>query len=60
MVGKVFKDSVPVFLCDVKVNAYLNKTGLRERLEGRESFIAVPVRVGGEITGVLAVFKELG
>jgi Nif-specific regulatory protein len=59
VVGKVFKDGVPVFLPDVKVNAYLNKTGLRERLEGRESFIAVPVRVGGEIIGVLAVFKEL-
>ena len=60
IVGKVYKDGVPVFLPDIKVNSYLNKTGLRERLEKGESFIAVPIRVGGEIIGVLAVFKDFG
>ncbi|MCS7262606.1 MAG: sigma 54-interacting transcriptional regulator [Aquificaceae bacterium] len=60
IVGKVYKDGVPVFLSDIKMGAYLNKTGLRERLEGRQSFVVVPVRVGGEIIGVLAVFKDFG
>ncbi|MEJ7555664.1 MAG: sigma 54-interacting transcriptional regulator [Aquificaceae bacterium] len=60
IVGKVYKDGVPVFLSDTKINAYLNKTGLRERLEPGESFVAVPIRVGGEIIGVLAVFKDFG
>ncbi|RMH02413.1 MAG: AAA family ATPase [Aquificota bacterium] len=58
IVGKVFKDGVPVFLPDVKVKEYLNKTGLRERLEEKDAFFAVPIRVGGEIIGVLAVFKR--
>ncbi len=60
IVGKVYKDGVPVFLSDTKINVYLNKTGLRERLEPGESFVAVPIRVGGEIIGVLAVFKDFG
>ncbi|MCS6876073.1 MAG: sigma 54-interacting transcriptional regulator [Aquificaceae bacterium] len=60
IVGKVYKDGVPAFLFDIKVSAYLNKTGLRERLEDKESFIAVPIKVGGENIGVLAVFKDLG
>jgi len=60
IVGKVYKDGVPVFLSDTKINAYLNKTGLRERLEPGENFVAVPVRVGGEIIGVLAIFKDFG
>ncbi|RME09667.1 MAG: GAF domain-containing protein, partial [Aquificota bacterium] len=58
IVGKVYKDGVPVFLSDTKINAYLNKTGLRERLEPGEGFVAVPIRVGGEIIGVLAAFKN--
>ncbi|RMH79489.1 MAG: AAA family ATPase [Acidobacteria bacterium] len=57
IVGKVYKDGVPVVLSDIKVKDYLNKTGLRERLEGKETLIAVPIRLGGEIIGVLAVFK---
>ncbi|MFN3870940.1 MAG: sigma 54-interacting transcriptional regulator [Aquificaceae bacterium] len=60
VVGKVYKDGVPVFLPDVRVSAYLNKTGIRERLAKGESFVAVPIRVGGEIIGVLAVFKDFG
>lgn len=60
IVGKVYKDGVPVFLPDTKISAYINKTGLRERLEPGECFVAVPIRVGGEIIGVLAVFKDFG
>ena len=60
VVGKVYKDGVPIFLSDIRVNAYLNKTGLRERLEGNMSFVAVPIRLGGEPLGVLAVFKDFG
>ncbi len=60
VVGKVYKDGVPIFLSDIRVNAYLNKTGLRERLQGGESFVAVPIRLGGEPLGVLAVFKDFG
>ena len=33
VVGKVYKDGVPIFLSDIRVNAYLNKTGLRNCLE---------------------------
>jgi Nif-specific regulatory protein len=58
IVGKVYKSGVPVVLSDLSVSAYINRTGLKDRLEGSESFIAVPVRVGGEIIGVLAVFKS--
>ncbi|MFN7065330.1 MAG: sigma 54-interacting transcriptional regulator [Aquificaceae bacterium] len=60
VVGKVYKDGVPVFLPDIRVSAYLNKTGIGERIQKGESFVAVPIRVGGEIIGVLAVFKDFG
>ncbi|MCS6958053.1 MAG: sigma 54-interacting transcriptional regulator [Aquificaceae bacterium] len=60
IVGKVYRDGVPVFLPDIRTNAYLNKTGLRERIKQGESFAAVPIKIGGEIIGVLAVFKDFG
>ncbi len=57
--GKVFKRGVPVVLTDLKTNpALLNRTQVRKRLKGNEVFIAVPIKVGGDIVGVLAVFKE--
>jgi len=49
---------VPVVLSDLHVSQYLNKTGLRDRLSGRETFVAVPIKVGEETVGVLAFFKE--
>ncbi len=56
--GKVFKSGVPVVLTDLITNpALLNRTRVREKLKGNEIFIAVPVKVGGDIVGVLAVFK---
>lgn len=58
IIGKVYKSGVPVVLSDLSTNSYTNRTGLRDRLEGDESFIAVPIRIGGEIIGVLALFKS--
>ncbi len=56
--GKVFKAGIPVILSDLRSNRdFLNKTRIRDRLSGDETFMAVPVRVGGEIVGVLSVFK---
>ncbi len=57
--GKVFKSGIPVVLTDLFKNpAFLNKTKVADRLLGTETFIAVPVKVGGDIVGVLAIFKE--
>jgi len=56
--GKVYKTGIPAVLSDLKSSSdFLNKTRIRERLVGDETFIAVPVRVGGDIIGVLSVFK---
>ncbi len=56
--GKVFKTGVPVVLTDLHSNpAFLNKTRVRDKLRGDETFIAVPVKVGGDIVGVLSIFK---
>ncbi len=57
--GKVFKSGVPAVLQNIKESSeFLNKTRIRERLSGNETFVAVPVKVGGDIVGVLAVFKR--
>ena len=57
--GKVFKSGVPVVLTDPLSNpALLNRTRVREKLKGSEMFVAVPVKVGGDIVGVLAAFKS--
>ncbi|MCS7083407.1 MAG: sigma 54-interacting transcriptional regulator [Aquificaceae bacterium] len=58
VVGKVFKDGVPVVLSDVKLGVFLNKTGMKDRLREGETFIAVPVLVESKVVGVLAVFKD--
>jgi len=58
IIGKVYKMGLPVVLSDLHVSQYLNKTGLRDRLSGRETFVAVPIKVGEETVGALAFFKE--
>ncbi len=58
IIGKVYKSGIPVVLSDIHISYYLNKTGLRDRLSGRETFVAVPIKVGEEIVGVLAFFKD--
>jgi len=56
--GKVFKTGIPVVLTDLRSNpAFLNKTRVRDRLRGDETFLAVPVKVGGEVIGVISIFK---
>ena len=56
--GKVFKSGIPVVLTDLLSNpAFLNRTRIREKLRGDETFMAVPIKVGGDIVGVLAVIK---
>ena len=57
--GKVFKTGIPVVIWDIETNrSFLNKTKIKDKLKGDESFIAVPIRVGGETIGVLAIFKS--
>ncbi len=59
--GKVFKSGIPVVLTDLRSNpAFLNRTRIREKLAGDETFMAVPIKVGGDIVGVLAIFKRFG
>ncbi len=58
IIGRVYKYGIPVVLSDLKEKTYLNRTGLRDRLEEKETFVAVPIKIGGEIIGVLAIFKK--
>ncbi len=53
-VGKAYKDGIPIVLHTLKEF----DRSIRELLEGDETFIAVPIRAGGDIVGVLAVFKK--
>lgn len=59
IVGKVYKNGIPMVLRDLNERVYLNLTGLRERLERGTSFLAVPIKNRGEVIGVLAIFKNL-
>ncbi len=58
--GKVFKTGFPVVLTSLPPgeSSFINKTQIRDRLEGNESFISVPIKVGGTVIGVLSVFKS--
>ncbi|MCS7150122.1 MAG: sigma 54-interacting transcriptional regulator [Caldimicrobium sp.] len=58
IVGRVFKNAVPVLLKDLEEKTYLNKMGLRERLERGTSFLAVPIKAKDQVLGVLGVFKR--
>ncbi len=59
--GKVFKSGIPVVLTDLPSNpAFLNRTRIGDKLTGDETFMAVPIKVGGDIVGVLAVIKPFG
>ncbi len=58
--GKVFKTGFPIVLNKLSSSdsSFLNKTQIAKRLEGTESFISVPIKVGGSVIGVLSVFKS--
>lgn len=58
IVGKVFKYGIPIVLSNLDEKEYLNKTKLKNRLPKEITFIAVPIKVGGEFLGVLAIFKK--
>ncbi|MCS7279409.1 MAG: sigma 54-interacting transcriptional regulator [Thermodesulfobacteriaceae bacterium] len=58
IVGKVFKYGIPIVLSDLDEKNYLNKTKLKDRLPREITFIAVPIKIGGEFLGVLAIFKK--
>ena len=56
--GKAFKTGIPIVITDIMSNpAFINKTKIRRRLKGNETFIAVPIKVGGDPVGVMAIFK---
>ena len=55
-IGKVFKSGVPVVLHET----HLLDKRFTTNLEGTETFMAVPIRVSGDVVGVLGVFKTFG
>jgi len=57
--GRVFKRGTPVVIPAVKTSElFVNKTGVGSLLSEKHYLIAVPIRVGGDIEGVLVTFKE--
>ncbi|GAB6066562.1 sigma-54-dependent Fis family transcriptional regulator [Aquifex pyrophilus] len=57
--GRVFKSGTPVVIPSVKRSGiFANKTGIGKYLTDKHHLVAVPVKVGGEIEGVLVTFKE--
>ncbi len=57
--GRVFSRGIPVVVPGVKYSEFFaNKTGIGNRIDEKVFLIAVPIKVGGEIEGVLTVFKE--
>ncbi|NPB07281.1 MAG: GAF domain-containing protein [Aquificae bacterium] len=57
--GRVFSRGIPVVIPRVKEsNLFANKTGIGKFLSPDAYALAVPVKVGSEIKGVLTVFKE--
>jgi len=59
--GKVWKHGVPIVIPDIsKEPEFLNKLWKRKNIKGKKiSFIAVPIKVGGEVVGVLTADKEI-
>ncbi|NPB07379.1 MAG: GAF domain-containing protein, partial [Aquificae bacterium] len=59
--GKVWKHGVPIVIPDIsKEPEFLNKLWKRKNIKGKKiAFIAVPIKVGGEVVGVLTADKEI-
>ncbi len=58
--GKVWKHGVPIVIPDIsKEPEFLNKLWKRKRTSGRLSFIAVPLKRGGEVIGVLSADRKI-
>nr|4G3V_A Chain A, Transcriptional regulator nlh2 [Aquifex aeolicus VF5]4G3V_B Chain B, Transcriptional regulator nlh2 [Aquifex aeolicus VF5] len=57
--GKVFQRGIPLVIPNVKHNsAFANKTGIGRLLTEKHALIAAPIKVGGEVKGVITIFKE--
>jgi len=59
--GKVWKHGLPMVVPDIsKEPEFLNKLWKRKDLKGKKvAFIAVPIKVGGKVVGVLTADKEV-
>ncbi len=59
--GKVWKHGVPIVIPDIsKEPEFLNKLWKRKNLKDKKiAFIAVPIKHGGEVIGVLSADKEI-
>ncbi len=59
--GKVWKHGVPIVVPDISQEPeFLNKLWKRKNLKGKKiAFIAVPIKVGGKVVGVLSADREL-
>ena len=59
--GKVWKHGVPIVVPDISQEPeFLNKLWKRKNLKGKKiAFIAVPIKTGGKVVGVLSVDKEI-
>lgn len=60
LVGKAFKYAYPMIIRDLSYHGYLNKLGLRERLDKETIFMALPIRSGYQVMGVLGLFLNPG
>lgn len=57
--GRVFQRGIPLVIPNVKYNsAFANKTGIGRVLTEKHALIAAPIKVGGEVKGVITIFKE--
>ncbi len=59
--GKVWKHGVPIVIPDISQEPeFLNKLWKRKNLKGKKvAFIAVPIKAGGKVVGVLSADKEV-
>ncbi|MDQ7037896.1 MAG: sigma 54-interacting transcriptional regulator [Aquificota bacterium] len=58
--GKVWKHGIPMVIPDISQEPeFLNKLWKRRRTEGKVAFIAVPIKHGGEVIGVLSADREV-
>ena len=58
--GKVWKHGVPIVVPDISQEPeFLNKLWKRKNLRKKVAFIAVPIKMGGKVVGVLSADREI-
>ncbi len=58
--GKVWKHGIPMVIPDISQEPeFLNKLWKRRKTGGKIAFIAVPIKHGGEVVGVLSADREV-